>query len=77
MRLFVALDPPEAERLADLKRHDKYTFLMNLNSPDKVAGAMAHFVSLTGGIEGIDQFFTAMSLSAHVNIRPGSESRRM
>lgn len=39
----------------------KYGFLMNLDTPDAVAGALARYVAITGGIKAIDELFTTMS----------------
>ena len=51
--------PVEATRLRDLKRRNKYSFLMALETPDAVAGALARFVSLTGDIAVIDRLYAA------------------
>ncbi|MBI5769484.1 MAG: insulinase family protein [Verrucomicrobia bacterium] len=51
--------PVDATRLRDLKRRNKYGFLMSLDTPDAVAGALARFVSLTGDIAVIDQLYAA------------------
>ena len=50
--------PVEEKRLNDLKRRNKYSFLMGLDTPDHVAGGVARFVALTGGIEVIDELYT-------------------
>ncbi|NOY05339.1 MAG: insulinase family protein [Chlorobi bacterium] len=49
--------PVEARRLNDLKSRLKYGFLMNLDTPGKVAGNLARYVALTGGIEAVDRLF--------------------
>jgi zinc protease len=51
--------PVDAQRLRDLKRRDKYSFLMGLDTPGAVAAALARFVSLTGDIAVIDQLYAA------------------
>jgi zinc protease len=50
--------PVDARKLSDLKRRNKYGFLMGLDTPDAVAGGVARFVAITGGIAVIDQLFT-------------------
>jgi zinc protease len=50
--------PVDARKLEDLKRRNKYSFLMGLDTPDAVAGGVARFVAITGGIEVIDRLFT-------------------
>ena len=52
--------PPDAKRLADLKRRWRYTFLMRLDSPQRVAGALIEAISLTGGIEATDALLRAV-----------------
>jgi len=47
------------KKLQDLKSRLKYSFLMDLDTPEKVAGNLARFVALTGGIETVDQLFAA------------------
>ncbi len=50
-------EPVDAKRLDQLKRRHQYAFLMALDSPEAVAGALARFVALSGGIEVVDRFF--------------------
>ena len=45
------------KQLADIKKRLKYSFLMDLDTPEKVAGGLARFVALTGGIEVIDALY--------------------
>ncbi len=52
--------PVEAGRLRDLKRRNKYSFLMALDTPGAVAGAMARFVALTGDIAVIETLYARM-----------------
>jgi len=52
--------PVEMKKLNDLKRRNKYSFLMGLDAPDKVAGGLARFVALTGGIAIVDQLYAAL-----------------
>jgi zinc protease len=51
--------PVDATKLDELKRRDRYAFVMGLDSPESVAGHLARFVGVTGGIEAIDQLFAA------------------
>ena len=46
------------EKLNDLKRRNKYRFLMGLDTPDNVAGRLARLVAVTGGIEIVDELYT-------------------
>ncbi len=52
--------PPEAKRLADLKSRTKYDFLMNLETPDDVAGGLSRFIAITGGIEAVDDMYRTL-----------------
>ncbi len=51
----------DEKRLDDLKKRQKYSFLMHLDTPDHVAGGVARFVALTGGLGAIDQLYTTMA----------------
>jgi zinc protease len=52
--------PVEATRLRDLKRRNKYGFLMALDTPQAVAGGLARYVALTGDIAVVDQLYAQM-----------------
>ncbi|HEY6950763.1 MAG TPA: insulinase family protein, partial [Bacteroidota bacterium] len=49
--------PVDEKKLSDLKKRNKYQFLMNLDTPDKVDGRLARFAALTGSIEAVDEFY--------------------
>jgi len=51
--------PVDAKRLSDLQRRKKYSFLMNLDTPDKVAGGLARYVALTADIRCVDELYSA------------------
>ena len=53
-------NPPAAKDLDDLKRRTRYGFLMSMDTPDRVAGGLARYIAMTGGIESIDAMFAAM-----------------
>jgi len=52
--------PVDAGRLDAVKRHNKYAFLMDLDSPGSVAGELARFVALFGGIEVVERLYAAI-----------------
>jgi len=54
-------EPISAEKLEQQRSHNKYAFLMNLDTPEKVAGRLARFVAITGGIEAADQLYNTFS----------------
>jgi zinc protease len=53
--------PPDARWLDELKKRARYHFLMGMETPDSIAGALAPFVAMTGGIEAVDQFFATLA----------------
>jgi zinc protease len=53
--------PPGELELESLKKRVRYQFLMGLDTPDNVAGSLARYVALTGGIEAVDQLFAALA----------------
>jgi zinc protease len=53
--------PVDAQRLAGVKKRRRYEFLMNLDTPDRVAGRLAHIVAITGGIDAVDAYYTALA----------------
>jgi len=53
-------EPVDASTLERVKRHNKYAFLMNLDTPNKVAGGLARMVAISGGIEVLDRLYAAM-----------------
>jgi zinc protease len=53
--------PVDEKRLSDLKRRNRYQFLMGLDTPDHVAGGLARFVALTGGVEVVDQLYAQLN----------------
>ena len=50
-------NPPDPERLASLQSRLKYSFLMGLDTPDRVASSMARYVAVTGGIEAVARLY--------------------
>ncbi len=52
--------PVDEKKLNDLKRRNRYSFLMGLDTPDNVAGGMARFVAVTGGMDVIEQLYAQL-----------------
>jgi zinc protease len=52
--------PVESQRLADIKTRRRYGFLMNLDTPDHVAGALAHPIAVTGGVEVVPTLYATI-----------------
>lgn len=53
-------EPVDEQRLTNLKKRNKYSFIMGLDNPNAVAGSLPQFITNTGGIEVIDQMYEAM-----------------
>lgn len=53
-------NPPDAKKLEDLKKNAKYSFLMNLETPNKVASGLARILALSADIKAIDEFYKTM-----------------
>ena len=52
--------PPAAKDLDDLKRRTRYGFLMSMDTPNSVAGGLARFIALSGGIESIETLYSEL-----------------
>jgi zinc protease len=56
--------PVDEKKLTDLKRRNKYSFLMGLDAPSRVTAGLARIVAITGGIEAVDKLYaTADSIT--------------
>jgi zinc protease len=53
--------PPDPQRLDELKKRARYQFLMNMDTPDSVAGSLARFIALTGRVESVDRLFETLA----------------
>lgn len=49
--------PIEAERLDQIKSHMRYRFALGLDSPSAIAFTVAHYLSLTGSVETINEIY--------------------
>jgi zinc protease len=61
--------PPDPRRLADLKSRIRYHFLMNLDTPDRVAGALSRILALTGEIDSLDRLHATIASVEPEDIR--------
>ncbi len=50
----------DKKKLDDLKKRTKYSFLMNLDNPSNVSAVLPQFITLTGGIDVIDQLYSKL-----------------
>jgi zinc protease len=62
-------EPVSTEQLDNIKKRNRYEFLMHLDTPDRVADQLTGLIAITGGIEAVDQFYTTMSALTPDDIR--------
>ncbi|MFA6234295.1 MAG: pitrilysin family protein [Bacteroidota bacterium] len=63
-------DTPVAEKkLTNLKKRLKYSFLMSLDTPDKVTSRLARLVAITGGIDVVDQLYKSFDAVTAADIQ--------
>jgi zinc protease len=65
---------PSAQDVERLKKRLRYSFLMSLDNPDRVAANLARFVALTGGVDVIDELFTAYETTTAAQLRQAAAS---
>jgi len=53
-------EPPDAQRLEDVKSQLKYDFLMNLETPANVAGALHRTLAITGDLGSVDAYYNTV-----------------
>ena len=53
--------PVDAKRLAGVKKRRRYEFLMSLDTPERVASRLAHYVAISGGLEAVNAYYTALA----------------
>ena len=59
----------DKNKLAKLKKRMKYSYLMNLDTPDRVAGGLAREIALTADIEGVNKYFATLMKVTPEDIR--------
>jgi zinc protease len=66
-------EPVDEKRLENIKKRTRYGFLMGLDAPGRIAGMLARFVAVTGGLEGIDTDFATMASVTPEDVRAAAE----
>jgi len=51
----------DKKKLEDLKKRQKYAFLMSLDTPANVAGNLARIVAITGSMDAVEQYFQTLA----------------
>lgn len=59
----------DKQKLSDLKKKERYSFLMHLDTPDNVAGFLPQFITLTGGIDVVDELYSGLDKITPEDIR--------
>lgn len=62
-----------AEDLENVKKRSRYSFLMSLDTPDRVGSRLARIIAVTGGIEAVDALYDTMTKIAPEDIRAAAE----
>jgi zinc protease len=57
-----------ADKLENIKKRARYGFLMNLETPEQLAGALARNVALTGEIDSVNKFYATLDSIAPQDI---------
>ncbi|MBO8132121.1 MAG: insulinase family protein [Candidatus Marinimicrobia bacterium] len=63
----------DKQKIEDVKNHIKYSFLQSLDSPDHVAGRLARFIAITGGVDCIDRMFNTLEKIEPEDIKEAAE----
>jgi len=66
--------PPDAARLAGLKQRLKYGFVMGLQTPDAVASRLAHFIALSGDLEGVRTLYATYAQLSPEDVQHAAQS---
>ena len=65
---------PDAARLAGLKQRLKYGFVMGLTTPDAVAERLAHFIALSGDLEGVRTLYATYAELAPEDVQRAAQA---
>jgi zinc protease len=65
----------DKKKLEDLKKRQKYGFLMGLDTPSNLTDGLARTVAITGGIEAIEDYFKTLASITPQDIQ--NEAKKM
>ena len=65
--------PVDSRKLNDIKRRNKYGFLMGLDTPDNLAGGLARLVAISGGIEAVDRLYEGFDTITPADIQAAAK----
>ncbi|HQU71811.1 MAG TPA: pitrilysin family protein [Calditrichia bacterium] len=63
-----------AEALENLKKRNRYGYLMDLDTPGSVADALARFIALTGNIDTVNQLYKTMQQITPEDVREAART---
>lgn len=66
--------PPDAERLADLKSRLRYGFLMELDTPDAVAGTLARPLAISGGLDDLEALYRTYAAVTPADVQRAAQA---
>jgi zinc protease len=64
----------DPQRLEAVKRRLRYAFLMDLDSPEKTAEALARFIAISGGIDTVNALYAAYQRVTPEDIRKAAQT---
>lgn len=65
----------DTKKLEDLKKRQKYDFLMGLDTPANLTGGLAKLIAITGGMDVIEDYFKTLSTITPQDIQ--DEAKKM
>ncbi|MEM8930278.1 MAG: pitrilysin family protein [Acidobacteriota bacterium] len=66
--------PPAAEQVDALRKRLRYGFLMGLDTPDNVAGALFRILAVTTDLGSVDQYYQTLSAVTPDDVREAARS---
>jgi len=67
-------EKPDEKKLNDLKSFLKYSYIMKMDTPDKVAGGLARILAITGDMSSIDKYFETMDSVTPTDIQNAAKN---
>jgi zinc protease len=66
-------DLVSTEDLENVKKHNRYGYLMNLDTPETVGSRLSRIIAVTGGIEAVDRLYATMAVITAEDIRTAAQ----
>ena len=65
--------PPDPDRLAALQQRLHYGFIMNLQTPERVAARLASFIALSGTLDGVRELYATYAVVSPADVQAAAE----